>query len=194
MEKNYCVSTGDHQGPLGHPFFFHSALLRGLVRPEKAIVNLCTSNVSLGNSSYPRGIIFHGDGENATLGTYIHLPFFGAKDRMRPLYRLLPYQKDNINKYTLPKLEKYRKEKIITEEQTKNIKLFIEKTLLSERLLNLKNYSEQCTVLNFYWWKEIFQDNLPPFVGLDSEDLASYILSEKIKENHTFSDTFFSTN
>lgn len=164
------------------------------MRPHEAIVNLCTSNVSLGNSSYPRGIVFHGDGENATLGTYLHLPFFGAKDRMQAVYGLQPYQKDTIHKYTLPKLEKYRKEKIITEEQTKNIKLFIEKTLFSEKLLNLKNYSEQCTLLNFYWWREIFKEKLPPFVGLDSEDLASYILAKKIKENHIFSDTFFSVN
>lgn len=194
LGKNYCVSTGDHQGPLGHPFFFHSALLRWLVRPEQPIINLCTSHVSLGNSSYPRGIIFHGDGENATLGNYTHLPFFGTKDRMRPLYWLSPYCEDTIHKYTLPKLEKYRKEKIITEEQTKNIELFIQQTVLSEEILELKSYSDQCTLLNFYWWREIFQENLPPFIGLDSEDLASYILVGKIKEKHIFSETFFSIN
>jgi hypothetical protein len=24
LQKNYCVSTADHHGPLGHPFFFQS--------------------------------------------------------------------------------------------------------------------------------------------------------------------------
>jgi hypothetical protein len=194
LEKNYCVSTGDHQGPLGHPFFFHSALLRWLVRPYEAIVNLCASNVSLGNSSYPRGIVFHGDGENTTPGTYLHLPFFGAKDRMRPLYWLPPYWKDNVYKYILPKLEKYRKEKVITEEQAKHIELFIERSLLSEQILNVKSYSKQCTLLNFYWWREIFQESLPPFIGLDGEDLTSYILVEQINESHIFPNTFLSVN
>jgi len=62
LTKNYIVSTAEHMGPLGHPFFFQSALLRGLVNSDVSIVNLCTSHVSLGNSSYPRGIVFHGDG------------------------------------------------------------------------------------------------------------------------------------
>jgi hypothetical protein len=104
------------------------------------------------------------------------------------------YREDTIHKYTLPKLEKYRKEKIITEEQAKNIELFIQQTVLSEEILELKSYSDQCTLLNFYWWREIFQENLPPFIGLDSEDLASYILVGKIKEKHIFSETFFSIN
>lgn len=60
LTKNYCISTADHHGPLGHPFFFQSAILRGLVRPDEPIVNLCTSHVSLGNSSYPRGLVVHG--------------------------------------------------------------------------------------------------------------------------------------
>lgn len=54
LDNNYCVSTADHHGPIGHPFWFQSGILRGLVRPGEAIVNLCTSHVSLGNSSYPR--------------------------------------------------------------------------------------------------------------------------------------------
>ena len=60
LAKNYCVSTAEHHGPMGHPFFFQSALLRGLENPD-TIINLCTSHVSLGNSSYPRGLVFHGD-------------------------------------------------------------------------------------------------------------------------------------
>lgn len=61
LSKNYAVSTAEHHGPMGHPFFFQSALLRGLVQPELPIINFATSHVSLGNSSYPRGLVFHGD-------------------------------------------------------------------------------------------------------------------------------------
>lgn len=28
LEKEYCVSTAEHHGPLGHSFFFQSAILR----------------------------------------------------------------------------------------------------------------------------------------------------------------------
>jgi hypothetical protein len=87
LSKNYAVSTAEHHGPLGHPFFFQSAILRGLVNPEEAIVNLCTSHVSLGNSSYPRGIVFHGDGVHAP-AEYLHIPFFSAGKRMSPVFGL----------------------------------------------------------------------------------------------------------
>ena len=75
LEENYVVSTAEHHGPMGHPFFWQSAILRGLVNPGQAIINLCTSHVSLNNSSYPRGLVFHGDGANAP-HSYLHIPFF----------------------------------------------------------------------------------------------------------------------
>jgi len=87
LGKNYAVSTAEHHGPMGHPFFWQSTILRGLVNPDEAIINLCTSHVSLGNSSYPRGLVFHGDGENAP-EKYLHLPFFSADKRMSPVFGL----------------------------------------------------------------------------------------------------------
>lgn len=47
LEENYSASTADHHGPIGHPFWYQSAILRGLSSPENAIVNFCTSHVSL---------------------------------------------------------------------------------------------------------------------------------------------------
>jgi hypothetical protein len=64
LKNNYVVSTAEHHGPLGHPFFFQSSIIRGIVHDD-TVVNFCTSHVSLGNSSYPRGIVFRGDGERA---------------------------------------------------------------------------------------------------------------------------------
>jgi hypothetical protein len=101
---------------------------------------------------------------------------------MQPLYGLAAYSAQNISKYTRPKLEEYKHEKKITEEQVNYIEAFIEKTLLSEKLLSAKTYSEQCTILNFYWWKEIFKEDMPPFIGLDSEEIVCYILLQQLHE------------
>jgi hypothetical protein len=98
--KEYCVSTADHHGPIGHPFFFQSAILRGIVQPDNAIVQFCASQVSLGNSSYPRGLLFHGDGTEKS-AHYLTLPLFGSKDRMSPVYGLRAYSEENIEHYTL---------------------------------------------------------------------------------------------
>ena len=191
LNKNYCISTGDHHGPMGHPFFFHSATLRGLVHPHDAIINLSTSHVSLGNSSYPRGIIFHWDWIAAP-EKYLHLPFFGSQDRMLPLYGLAAYSEYNINRYTRPQLAKYKQDKKITEKQAHDIEHFIDEVLLTEKLLSRKTYSEQCTILNFYWWAEIFKEDLPPFIGLDSEVIVRHILLKQIQEQSIFTDIFFS--
>jgi len=75
LRKNYAVSTAEHHGPMGHPFFFQSAILRAITNSDLPVVNFATSHVSLGNSSYPRGLIFHGDTEEAPK-EYLHLPFF----------------------------------------------------------------------------------------------------------------------
>jgi len=73
---------------------------------DNPIINFCTSHVSLGNSSYPRGIIFHGDGAT-TSESYLTLPFFAAKERMCPVYNHPPIQEENIIRYTLPRLMDY---------------------------------------------------------------------------------------
>ncbi|MEI6711607.1 MAG: hypothetical protein WCK88_05490 [bacterium] len=47
FSKNYAVSTAEHHGPMGHPFFFQSTLLRAITQPELPVVNFATSHVSL---------------------------------------------------------------------------------------------------------------------------------------------------
>lgn len=189
LKNNYCVSTWDHHGPLGHPFFFQSAILRGLVGKNNAVVNFPTSHISLGNSSYPRGIIFHGDMGDTS--QYLHLPFFGAKDRMCPVYQLPSYTESNIQDYTFPKLDNLHKSQKISEDLSKKIRNFLEKTVLSEKLLNQQYFSEQCSILNYVWWNSIFPEGLPRFISIDLEEIIRYLLLWQITNNHEYSQVFF---
>lgn len=111
---------------------------------------------------------------------------------MLPLYGLAAYSEYNINRYTRPQLAKYKQDKKITEKQAHDIEHFIDEVLLTEKLLSRKTYSEQCTILNFYWWAEIFKEDLPPFIGLDSEVIVRHILLKQIQEQSIFTDIFFS--
>ncbi len=178
LKKNYAVSTAEHHGPMWHPFFFQSAILRGLVHPEEPIINFCTSHVSLGNSSYPRGLIFHGDGDLAP-PEYLHLPFFSAQKRMCPVFQLEAYTKENIRTSCLSKLQSYLRKSYITEETYKNIENIIQTSLLREDLLSCKSYTEQITRFNHRWWQELFPE-LPDFIPLDAEDIVTYILWEHL--------------
>lgn len=181
LGKNYAVSTAEHHGPLGHPFFFQSALLRGLVNPDETVVNLCTSHVSLGNSSYPRGLVFHGDGINAP-AKYLHIPFFPAGKRMSPVFGLWKYTAESLRKSALPKIHTYQEEKIITEETCHVIVDFLENIALDEEVLDAQNYSEQITLLNHRWWWEMFPD-FPEYIPLDAEDIVREILIKHIESN-----------
>jgi len=192
LRDNYCVSTWEHHGPLGHPFFFQSAILRGLVNTNNAVINLSTSHVSLGNSSYPRGIVFHGDVDDTS--QYLHLPFFGAKDRMCPLYHFPSYTASNIRDYTLPKLESSINTNKISASLSSKIRNFLENIVLSEKLLQQEYFSDQCTILNYEWWKIIFGEDLPPFVAIDNEELIKTLLLWQIHHNHEYSRVFFTEN
>lgn len=186
LSENYSVSTAEHHGPMGHPFFFQSAVLRGVVNPQNAIVNLCTSHVSLGNSSYPRGMIFHGDGK-ITSKEYLTLPFFPASKRMFPVFSLTSYTKEDIQKYTFKKLTSYFLDTLITEERYTKIIDFLHLYVLHEDVLRQKTYSAQITLLNNLTWSEIFPD-FPPFIPLDSEKVVVDILCEHLQKRTILSE------
>lgn len=184
LKENYAVSTAEHHGPLGHPFFFQSTILRGLIQNE-TIVNFCTSHVSLGNSSYPRGFVFHGDGNRAP-DNYLHLPLFPARERMTAVFEHPSFKTENIHRLT-SRLSDYRKNNYITEVMYEKIQYFLEKYLLNEQVLHCKNYSEQITLLNTIFWRDLFPES-PEYVALDAEDVLCDLLLLHLEKNTTISD------
>ena len=196
LMTNYCVSTAEHHGPMGHPFFFQSAILRGLVNPEEAIVNFCTSHVSLGNSSYPRGIVFHPKGSNTptrvwelsinehTWISYFHLPFFSSKERMSPVFQLRGYTREILHISTSKKLQTYFQENLISRNEYERLTSFIENCVLSEEQLRCHTYSEQISRLNHAWWTSLFP-SLPAYIPLDAEEIVIYLLQSHLTR-HTF--------
>lgn len=184
LEQNYCISTAEHHGPLGHPFFFQSALLRGLVHPDTAIINFCTSHVSLGNSSYPRGMIFHGDWISSS-AWYIHLPLFPAIQRMSPVFRLPSYSGDTQEKI-IARIDQLKNNKTITPETFSRITEFISRHVFHEKIIFCTTYSEQLTQLNMAWWQDIFP-NMPDYIPLDAEDIISELLQHHLHTNSILS-------
>jgi len=184
LGQNFCVSTAEHHGPMGHPFFFQSALLRWIVNPDTAIVNFCTSHVSLGNSSYPRGIVFHGDGPSAP-EWYIHLPLFSANQRMCPVFRLSGYSEE-IQSKIITKIEWFKNNWVITNETFSHIRDFASSSLFEEKIVSHKTYSQQITQLNAAWWKSAFPD-MPNYIPLDAEDIICDLLQNHLHTNSIIS-------
>lgn len=185
LSRNYAVSTAEHHGPMGHPFFFQSALLRALTQPELPVINLATSHVSLSNSSYPRWLVFHGDWLSAPK-EYLHLPFFSSKYRMCPVFSLPAYTRKDIEEHCIKRLKRYYMEGIISEEMYENILVFIQQHILNPWILAVKTYSEQITRFNHIWWHHLFPE-MPDYISLDAEDLVIELLKKHLQEETSFS-------
>ena len=79
------------------------------------------------------------------------------------------------------------------EDLSKKIRNFLEKTILSEELLGQQYFSEQCSMLNYTWWKTIVNEELPHFVSIDLEELVRFLLFWQITNNHEYSQIFLTS-
>lgn len=174
LENNFCASTAGHHWPMGHPFFFHATILRSMTE-NAPIINLNVSQVSLWNSSYPRGLVFHG---NKKWENYLHIPFFGANNRMSPVYGAPWFTIKDIEQNALSRIWQYKKEQRINDSEYTTVYTFLEKNILNNKLLLGRKYSEQITLLNYIWWKEIFSNNLQSVIELDIENILSSIIQK----------------
>jgi hypothetical protein len=168
-----------------HPFFFQSALLRAISQPELPVVNFATSHVSLGNSSYPRWLVFHGDWIRAPK-EYLYLPFFGSKSRMCPVFHFPAYTSEDIELHCIKRLQQYHKDSYVSEELYQKLLHFVRVHVLDETILALPDYSEQITRLNHIWGKTLFPE-IPPYISLDAEDMVVELLQAHLQEKTFFS-------
>jgi len=148
LKTNYFVSTADHHQPLCHPFFSNANLVQSLANQKRKLKNiliLACSNISINNSSYPRGIFFHDQNLKE-----IRLPFFSLKHRHHPVFGLKAYKKDNLKK--IP-------------ENLKEI-------YLDRETLNLKTYSDQITQTNFGLWKKVPGQSDANLIYLNQEEIV----------------------
>ena len=64
---------------------------------------------------------------------------------------------------------------------------------MSEELLGQQYFSEQCSMLNYTWWKTIVNEELPHFVSIDLEELVRFLLFWQITNNHEYSQIFLTS-
>lgn len=196
LEQNYFVSTVDHHGPICHPFFLNANLITAIPQADfnlENIIVLSCANVSLNNSSFPRGLIFHSDIGNTQ---ELHrLSFFPAKDSQRAVYGLGGYtQKD------LLRIKKLLKRKVlvghIRHEIAEKIVGLIDTIYGQPRVLESKNYSEQITKTNFEFWQQLFAPykKLPNLVYIDQETITSNLLiKHHLNQNTIINRIIFNT-
>ncbi|KKT19546.1 MAG: hypothetical protein UW03_C0016G0003 [Candidatus Peregrinibacteria bacterium GW2011_GWA2_43_8] len=163
LRKYYYVSTADHHGPICHPFFLSSNLIAAApsyFEKEDPVLNnvivLACGNVSLDNSSYPRGLLFNtfNDGK-----LELHkLPFFPASTRQCPVYRYPAYKKDDIDRVKNTLAGKV-KDKHLAENQAAKVTHILDEIYLKPEALDSEYFSEQVTKTNYELWKKFFDSD-----------------------------------
>jgi hypothetical protein len=191
LKKYYFVSTADHMGPINHPFFVNSNLLIAssiFNNPDpvlKNVIVLACSNISIDNSSFPRGLFFHNCVDN---NFQLHrLPFFSGNLRPASVYKISAYGDEELDKMFTALKDKLEEGKI-TQVEFDRVEAILKRIYVYPEVLDKKWYKDQICLTNFNLWKEFFsesKENLPNLIYVSLEDVVVNLLIK----NHLNQDT-----
>ncbi len=193
LQKYYFLSTADHHGPICHPFFLNSNLVTAATFAEhpdpilKNVVVLSCSNVSMANSSFPRGLIFTGANQGKTKSW--QFGFFSNSSEVRGsrVYNFSAYTIEAINKIKQKVAELVR-----SNETSQNVadRIFglLENIYAKPEILACQNYSDQITKTNFSLWKKMFhlpEEETSNLLYIELERVVNSLVST----NHLYQNT-----
>ncbi len=188
LEKNFFVSTADHHGMICHPFFLSGNLIAATQAPalENLLVFSC-GNVSLNNSSFPKGLIFHSDSKNHK--DIQQLSFFPASENQRPVLGVHAYTVKDIA-HLKKNLWSMVKSKAVRTEVAEKIIEIIDGIYIQPNILEASNFAQQVSLTNMSLWQKFFtsSQSAPRLVYIDQES----IVSDLLLSHHLFSETMIS--
>lgn len=94
VSARYGVSTANHHDTATHPFFAHALIASGYTQApsgRSVLPILSCAGVSLGNSSFPRGLLIHDSHDQPA-----RLHLVSLKDRHRPVYGHPGYSREAL--------------------------------------------------------------------------------------------------
>ncbi len=195
LAKYYYVSTADHHGPICHPFFINGNLMAAAPYFEhndpllQNVIVLACSNVSLNNSSYPRGLMFHAY-ENEKIIQH-SIPFFPAKERLCPVFNFRPYKKEEMDGFKAS-VKNLANAGRLNEGHADKICGVIDEVFMNAGVLSSESYSDQITKINHKLWSKFFSDKYvgeaPDLIYLNQEQFVNRL----ILDNHIGHDTVIS--
>jgi len=168
FSENGLVSTIDHHGIFGHPFFLNSNLIFSLKAGVEFLPVLSTSGVSLNNSSWPGCLALTDQGDNRLA----RLSFFSDDQKTRTVFksdRITPARQSDA-------LGKAAGLGFLSAEQKKQLSKLLDNVF---RQADFANFSDQACFFSHEIWKAVFP-SAPRLVYFPLEDLVSGILAEAV--------------
>lgn len=173
LQNNYYVSTADHHGPLVHPFFLNGLLVQSLTNETKGnkfIFVLPCGGISLNNSSFPRGLVFHSEKLEEE-----RLHFFSLQHRHHPVYGKKAYNRRDFSRLKA-ELKSAAQQNEISPGLEKKITNILEKIYGTPEQFSFQYFSEQMALSNFHLWKQLPGQENMHLIYLEQESLVRSLI------------------
>ncbi|EKD76549.1 MAG: hypothetical protein ACD_43C00066G0002, partial [uncultured bacterium] len=194
LTTHYFVSTTDHHGPIVNQSFCNANLLTTATYADhndphlKYVIVLPCSNVSLGNITFPRGLIFNSivDGKVQVQ----RLSFLPSNAHSAIVYNFRAYTEQDLKKMHQVVKDK-QSGKLISVAVGDKLHNLLDTIYGDQAVLNQINYSEQMIIANDRLWQTYFKaSDAQPSCLLDIEQET--ITAELLIRYHLFEDTIIS--
>ena len=183
LDKFHYILTSDHLGVLNHPFFASAHVIFSLIshkedgrqeREPRWFLSLDSSSVSMNNSSYPRGFLFHGRDRDGILREY-RIPLVPKKERMTTVFGALPFSQDRIEfaRETVLKLRRSGKLDSLTSNFVLDV---ITQIFGRDDILSARSFSSQAIKAHYAAWNFVPFFNENKMVHLDLERVVAKVL------------------
>lgn len=182
MSAYYFASTADHVGPTVHPFFLNSNLIISAAYDEcpdsllRYVIVLSCANVSLGNSSFPRGLLFTSDRPGSP--KILRLSFLPSTAHSASVYNFRAYTEREIQKVKTVILEQ-KKNGDTTEATATKLLVLVDDVYAASDVLARDNFSDQVAVTNVRLWNMFLANKQRPFpslITIEQERLTTELL------------------
>lgn len=182
LEKYYFASTADHHGPVVHPFFLNSNLIIASAydaNPDpllRYVVVLSCANISLNNSSFPRGLLYTTGVKNRL--DMRRLSFLPSTAHSSAVHNFRPYTRGEVQKVQLV-IKQRQQEGGLTPDVAEKLTCLIDEVYNQPSVFDCVNYSDQVVVTNFSLWKKMLQNNrhqFPDLLYVEQEALTKELL------------------
>ncbi len=191
LRRHYFVSTADHHGPVTHPFFLNSNLIIGASYDQhpdpflKYVIVLSCANVSLNNSSFPRGLLF--TSEYVPDGPALRLSFLPSTAHSSAVYNFRPYTSQEVLKIR-KNLQEQQTKKLISSTTAQKLNTLLDDVYDKSEILASESFSDQVSRTNIGLWRAYLQNShrpAPDLLYVEQEHLISRFLCEYHLDNQS---------
>jgi len=153
------VSSADHHGPIDHPFFVNSNIISSIPYfgnndiGHRYLIVFSFASISANNSSFPRGIGFHGGKDGR--GPLIRLPIIPDKMKMGVVHALPRYTWENIEN-AKKELARHEQAGEVAPERAKKVENYLDTYFGAPDVMSEPDFNSQVTKINYNLWPSFF--------------------------------------